>query len=392
MPPRANSATLLTLLVALGVFSVTLYVPSMPAITADFSADSSEVQSTLGLFLLGFAIAQLVVGPVSDRFGRRPVLLVGLVLYVLISLLCAIAPTVEALQWGRFFQGATACVGPVVARAIVRDRLHGMEAMRVFAFIGTALALAPAIAPILGGFIEELAGWRFNFAVLVSFGLLLFTLTLIRIEETHQPTPTHALHPLRLLTTYYRVGRHRYFLGNVLVGSLIFGVMFSYNTIAPYLFIEQLGAPPHEYGYLMLFTVSSYALGSFLSGRLRHRVSGHWLVVLGATSATLGGIALLALSSELNFARVIAPMMAVLFGMGLVLPPSITNAMHPFPEYAGSASALMGFLQMLCGALTTFVAQLLFDGTAVGLGWIALLWGAGSLLFYLALTAGSRTE
>ena len=389
MRARHGEAVLLTMLVALGVFSVTLYVPSMPAITADFAVPAVAVQSTLGLFLLGFAIAQLLVGPLSDRFGRRPVLLVGLVVYLLISILCAIAPTIEALQGGRFLQGAAACVGPVVARAVVRDRYHGLEAVRIFAFIGTALALAPALAPIVGGFIEELAGWRANFGVLALFGALLFGLTMIRFEESHLPTATHALNPLRLSATYLNIVRNRYFLGNVLAGSLIFGGLFSYNTLAPYLFIDKLGASPHQYGYLMLFTVASYATGSYLSGRLRRNVSGHWLIILGTTSAMLGGLMLLLLSGELTYLRVIAPMMAFQLGMGLVLPPSIARAMQPFPHNAGSASALMGFLQMLSGALATFVAQSIFDGSAASLGWIAFLLGSGSLLFYLLLTTGA---
>ncbi len=383
-----GEAVLLTLLVALGPFSVTLYVPSMPAITADFAVPAAAVQSTLGLFLLGFAIGQLVVGPLSDRFGRRPVLLVGLALYLVISALCALAPSIETLQAGRFLQGAIACVGPVVARAVVRDRYQGLEAVSIFAFIGTALALAPALAPIIGGFIEELAGWRTNFGVLALFGLLVLTLTLRRLAESHRPTALHSLRPLRLAGTYLTIARNRYFLGNVLAGSLIFGGLFSYNTLAPYLFIEQLGASPHHYGYLMLFTVSAYALGSFLAGRLRRRVSAHWLIVAGTVSAALGGAALLLLSDELSLVRVIAPMTLFLLGMGLALPPSIALAMQPFPQTAGSASALMGFLQMTSGALATFVAQSLYDGSAVGLGWITFVLGGGSLLTYLLLTRG----
>lgn len=384
-----GEAIMLTMLVALGIFSVTLYVPSMPAITADFGVPAIEVQSTLGLFLLGFALAQLIVGPLSDRFGRRPVLLTGLILYLLISLLCALAPSIGALQWGRFLQGAIACVGPVVARAIVRDRYRGLEAVYIFAFIGTALALAPAIAPILGGIVEQVAGWRANFGVLVLFGLALFILSFKRLRESHRPSPRHGLHLPQLGRTYLAIARNRRFLGNVLAGSLIFGGLFSYNTLAPYLFIEQLHATPLQYGYLMLFTVASYASGSFLAGRLRRRLSGHWLIVLGTSSSLLGGLTMLLLSGELAFARVIAPMMAFQFGMGLVLPPSIANAMHPFPQTAGSASALMGFLQMASGALATFVAQSFFDGTATGLGWITFLLGSGALLGYLGLTAGN---
>ncbi|GAB4355698.1 MAG: multidrug effflux MFS transporter [Gammaproteobacteria bacterium] len=392
MPSESKGAILLTLLVALGVFSVTLYVPSMPAITRDFAVPAGEVQLTLGLFLLGFAIAQLGIGPLSDRFGRRPVLLAGLALYIAVSLLCALAASVEGLQWGRFLQGMAACSGPVVARAIVRDRFHGLEAVRTFAFIGTALALAPAVAPILGGFVEEAAGWRTNFAVLAAFGALLFVLASRRLPESHTPTADHALHPGRLIQNYLAILGNRVFLGNVLAGSLIFGGMFTYNTLAPYLFIEQLGARPHQYGYLMLFTVSAYATGSFLSGRLRRRVTPRRLVLLGTGSATTGGLILLLLSDELGFVRVVAPMMAFLFGLGLILPPTIAEAMHPFPRRAGAASALMGFLQMLFGALATFVAQAVFSGSARELGWITFLLGGGALMIYTALAGRDPAE
>jgi len=162
---------LLTALVALGPISTDLYLPSLPGLARDFGVAAADVQLTLSVFLIGLAVAQLIHGPLSDRFGRRPVLLTGLAIYVVASVACLLAPTIEVLIAVRFVQAVGACVGPVLARAIVRD-VHGREgATRILAYMSAAMALAPAIGPIVGGFVEVWLGWRVNFLLLVAYGL-----------------------------------------------------------------------------------------------------------------------------------------------------------------------------------------------------------------------------
>lgn len=381
----AGLTVLLTACVAFGSLSVSIYVPSMPAIAVQLDATLGSVQSTLSLFLLGFACAQLFYGPVSDRFGRRPVLLTGLSIYVLASIACAFAPTVELLQLARFLQGVGACCGPVVARAVVRDHYPPTEAAKVFSFIGTAVALAPALGPIIGGQLQVYFGWRSIFVVLAAFGILMIALSWWRLPETLREKVMDALKPRRLVQIYASLLRHGFYMGNVLVSSLLFAGLFCYTTLSPFLFIQELGVRPDLFGGLMIFTVGSYAIGSFVSGRLVGRLDARNLVILGATISLAGAVLLFAFANELTLVHVIGPMMAFLLGFGLSLPPSSATALQPFPRVAGSASALMGFLQMAVGGVASLLIQPLYHGTALPLGIMNIGLAAGAIMAFAIL-------
>jgi DHA1 family bicyclomycin/chloramphenicol resistance-like MFS transporter len=198
---------LVTSLVAMGVASMALYVPSLPAIQAEFGVLPSDTQLTLTLFFLGFSGGQLLFGPLSDRFGRRPVLLVGLSLYMVISLSCAFATSIEVLQVGRFLQGFVACVGPVVGRAVVRDAFSGKAAAAAFSVLGTALAVVPAVAPILGGQIQTHIGWRSSFYLLAALSLILLIVCAYRLTESLVQKNPDAIKPVRLIQIYARLYR-----------------------------------------------------------------------------------------------------------------------------------------------------------------------------------------
>ncbi|WP_259781338.1 multidrug effflux MFS transporter [Aestuariispira ectoiniformans] len=380
---------LLTACVAFGSLSVSIYVPSMPSIADELHSSLASVQATLSLFLLGFASAQLLYGPVSDRFGRRPVLLTGLTIYVLASIACAFAPSVEILQLGRFLQGLGACCGPVVARAVVRDYYPPKEAAKVFSLIGTAVALAPALGPIIGGQLQVYLGWRSVFFFLAGFGVMMIGLSWMKLPETLREQVMDALKPRRLVQIYVSLLGHGFYMGNVLVSSLLFAGLFCYTTLSPFLFIRELGIRPDVFGSLMIFTVGSYAFGSFTSGRLVGRLEARNLVVLGATISLIGAVLLFAFSNELTLVRVIGPMMFFLLGFGLALPPSSATALQPFPRVAGSASALMGFLQMAVGGVASFLIQPLYHGTALPLGVMNIGLAAAALIAF-ALMAWPR--
>lgn len=359
---------LLTALVSMGVLSITLYAPSLPAIADDLQTSSASVQATLGLFLFGFAIAQLICGPLSDRFGRRPVLLVGIVLYILASLACALAPSILALQVGRVLQGMAACCGPVIARAIVRDCFEGSDAVRALAFVGTALAVAPAAAPIIGGQVQVWLGWQWNFVVLALIGATLLALSLRFLPETNRHLLADAMRPGPLLSNYAMLLRNRRYLGCVLVGALLFGGVISYNSLAPFLFVNELGMSPDIYGMTMLFTVTGYALGSFTSGRLIGRMRPRPVILIALTIAFAGAVVLMYLSGTLTVVNLLAPMVVYMFGFGLCVPPSMGAALEPFPRVAGSASAMMGFSQMTSAGIASLAVLPLYDGTAAPLG------------------------
>lgn len=391
-PGSRNLIVLLTALVALGPVSVTLYLPSMPALGVEFQTDTGQVQQSFTIFLAGFAAAQLVYGPLADRFGRRPVLIGGLLLYIAGSLACAMSTAIDTFLLARLTQGLGACVGPVVARAIVRDKFERSDAVRAFAFIGTALAVAPAVGPLVGGFLEVWFGWRSAFVFLAGYGALMAWLVLMRLQETIPARDPNAVDAVRLARNYGGLMSNRRYLG--WLAPIVFGLggLFAYNAAAPFLFIEGLGLSPDRFGMLAVFTVSAYATGSWLAGRLEGRLSARGAAGSGLAAAIVGGALMLLLSGELSIARVIGPMMLFVFGFGLLIPACTAAALHPFPRIAGSASALMGFLQMGMGAIGSLIVSTVFDGTALAMGLVlaamALMGGSGFLV--LARAAGTE--
>lgn len=385
-PLTPGKLALITALVAMGVASMALYVPSLPAIQAEFGVAATDTQLTLTLFFLGFSGAQLIFGPLSDRFGRRPVLLVGLVIYGVISLACAFAWGIEALQTGRFLQGFAACIGPVVGRAVVRDMVDGASAAGAFAVLGMALALVPALAPVLGGLIQMHIGWRANFLLLALFAVVLFILCSFKLKESNAETLPDALSPGRLVRIYAHLLRSPYFMGQVIVSGLAFAGFFAYFTQAPFLFIGELGLEADTFGYLMIFTVMGYATGSALSGKFVPRIGARKSVLIGCGFCLSGALLLLLYSGELTLVRAIAPMCVYTIGFGLVIPGSMAEALRPFPRVAGSASAVLGFVQFLCAALTSLIAQYLYDGTTFLLALAILGVAITALTQFLILT------
>ena len=383
--------SLLTALVALGPVSISLYVPSMPSLAVEFRAEAGLVQQSFTIFLAGFAVAQLVYGPLADRFGRRPVLIGGLILYIAASLACALSPGIDEFLAARLAQGLGASVGPVVVRAIVRDRFEHADAVRAFAFIGTAIALAPALGPLIGGFLEVWFGWRSAFLFLVGNGVLMAGLVLARLQETIPRRDPSATNPARLIRNYAGLLSSARYLGYMAPITFCFGGLFAYNTAAPFLFIDGLGLSPDQFGMLAIFTVSTFATGSWLAGRLEGRFSTRRTTTAGLAAAGLATALMLLLAGELSLVRVIGPMMLFVFGFGLFMPGCTAAALQPFPRIAGSASAMMGFLQMGTGAVGSLVLSQIFDGEALSLGLVmavmAALGAAGFLLLAPARAA-----
>jgi DHA1 family bicyclomycin/chloramphenicol resistance-like MFS transporter len=379
---------LLTALVALGAVSTSLYIPSMPALVTEFETEVALVHRSFTIFMVGFASTQLVYGPLSDRFGRRPVLVGGMLLYILASLACALSTSIEPFLLARLAQGIGAAAGPVIGRAVVRDSFAREDAARAFAFIGTALSLAPAFGPLIGGFLQVWFGWQSAFLFLVAYGGLMLWLAFARLKETLPQRDPMATDPLRLMQNYAALLRHRRYMGHLAPGVFGFGGLFAYVSTTPFLFVDQLGLSPDIFGTLTIFTVSGYASGSYIAGRIQGRVPDHTVLRLGLAALGLGAVLMTTLSLDLTIPRVIGPMILFVFGFGLVMPASTARALQPFPRIAGSASAMMGFLQISVGAVGSFVLSVIYDGTAFSLGLamtgLAALGAAG----YLLLVAG----
>jgi DHA1 family bicyclomycin/chloramphenicol resistance-like MFS transporter len=358
---------MLTVLVGLGPLSTDLYLPSLPTLVRAFGTDIATVQLTLSVFLVGFAVSQLAYGPLSDRFGRRPVLLGGIALFCAASLGCMLAQSVEQLVAARFLQAVGACCGPVIGRAVVRDVWGREHAARVLAYMTMAMAVAPAAGPVLGGYLTTEFGWRANFALLSAFAVLMLAAAALFLGETNAHRDPLATRPGRLAANYAGLLRHRRFLGYALCAAFSYSGIFSFISGSSHVLIDGMGLTPTLYGMSFGAIVLGYMVGTFSSGRLTLRLGVDRLVAAGTALQAAAGVAgvALALAGAATLPAILLPVFAYMAGAGLVLPNAVAGAVGPFPTMAGTASALLGFLQMLVASAVGVGVGLLHDGTPV---------------------------
>ena len=358
--PSFGLAALLTTLVALGPLSTDLYLPALPTLVEAFRTDAARVQLSLSIFLVGFAVAQLAYGALSDRFGRRPVMLGGLALYFVASIGCAFASSIEMLIGARFLQALGACAGPVLGRAIVRDVWGPVEAVRVLAYVSGSMALAPLLGPTLGGFLTIWFGWQANFVLLALFsGLQVVAVWLWLGESNAHPDPA-ATRPGRMLGNFRILLLDRNYVGYLLAMSFSFSALFAFISGSSFILIGRFGLRPEVFGMCFGLVVAGYLSGSMLSGSLVRRFGGDRLLMIGAWLGALAGLAMwsLELSGIRHLAAVLGPMFVVTVSVGLVMSNAVGRALAPYSKMAGAASALMGFCQMgIAAAAGIFVGH-----------------------------------
>lgn len=356
-------AILITSLVALGPLSTDFYLPALPAIGAALGADVASTQLTLSVFLFGFAVGQLAYGPLSDRYGRRPVLLVGIVLYMLASVVCTIATSIEALIAARFLQALGACAGPVLGRAIVRDVYGPQDSARMLSYIGTAMALAPLAGPVIGGWLTVWSGWRASFVFLTVYSVILTVAVWRMLGETNGHRDAAAASPGRLLKNFGTLLRDRRYRGVLLCNALAYSGLFAFISASPFVFINMFGFSPQGMGLAFGVMVSGYMSGSTISGRLSRRFGPERLLHRGTLVGVLAGLTMLglALGGVHHPLAVMIPMWFSAAAIGLVMPNAAAIGMAPYPQMAGSAASLMGFSQMGLAALAG-----IFVGHALG--------------------------
>jgi len=364
-PDRAPVVVLLTMLVALGPISTDLYLPSLPAIRDAFAVDAGTAQLTLSVFMAGFAVSQLAYGPISDRFGRRPALLGGLALYLGATLACALAGSIGALIAARFLQALGACAGPVLARAIVRDVFERQRGAEVLAYMTMAMALAPALGPMAGGYLQVAFGWRAAFAALLAFAAVLLLGVALMLPETNAHRDPVATRPGRILATYRRLAGEPVYRGYVLTLTFTFAGLFAFVSGASFTLIEGFGLSPDAFALAFAVVVVGYMIGTFLSGRLSRRLGVDRLIGAGVAANVLGGAGMAALvaAGVGGAAGIVAAQAVYMLGAGLVLPNSMAGAVGPYPRVAGSASALLGFVQMGFAGLVGVAVGQAADGT-----------------------------
>ena len=351
--------------VAVGPLSTDMYLPSLPDMTRIFGTEVSMVQLTLSVFIAGFAVAQLVYGPLSDRYGRLPLLLGGLGLFFVASVACAFATTIEALIALRFLQAVGACAGPVLGRAIVRD-LHDRErAARMMSYLGAVMGFAPAVGPVIGGYLHGAFGWQANFIALAALGAGAWLLVRFLLRETLAHPDPQALDSRRLVTTYAAILGDREFLGYGLAGAFAFAGLFAFISGSSFVLIDVLGVASEDFGYYFGAIVVSFMAGALTSARLVARYGLDQLLARSVGVLPLAGLSMAALAwgGVASVAAVVAPMAIYMVAVGFVLPNSLAAALAPYPQKAGRASAMFGFLQMASGALAGAAVGVLHDGT-----------------------------
>lgn len=386
-PTSFAVAALLTALVAFGPISTDLYLASLPDMARDFGVGIGHAQLTLSVFLVGFAVAMPVYGPLSDRFGRRPVILAGVIIYLVGSLACMLAPSMEVLVASRFLQAAGACCGPVVGRAVVRDVYPREQAARVMSYMASAMALAPFAAPILGGWLHSLLGWRSNFVLLALFGLALLVAVWRWLEETNAHKDVGALSPLTMAANYRILLGDRRVLGYAATVALVYGGMFAFISAASFVLIEVLGLAPATFGFGFAVVISGYIAGGLVAGRQTARLGIDRMILIGTVGCALAGFAALALawSGVVALAAVLLPLMVYFMSAALVLPNATAAAIAPHPRMAGTASALVGFIQMVAGSLAGWLHAATFDHTTRPLAMLVACMGLGALALFILL-------
>lgn len=396
MPDKPLSPPIWILVVATatGPLALNIFVPSMPGLVRVFDTDYATIQLTLTLYLVGVAVAQLAYGPLSDRFGRRPTLLAGLAIYAIASLLCAFAWSIETLIVGRILQAVGGCAGMVLGRAIVRDVFERDRAASVIALVTMAMAVAPAMAPALGGFLESSFGWHSTFLVPMAMGLVVLAASIPLLHETNL-TPIPRIDLPSMLRSYGELLRSRAFLGYAGNTAASVGAFFAFLAGGPYVVIEILHRPPSEYGLYFVLISGGYMTGNFVASRMSQRLGVDRMIPLGVGVSTVGGLASVGLlvAGIVTTASVFLPMMLVAVGNGISQPNGIAGAVSVNPRIAGAASGLMGFGQMATGAVFTIVVGLLQNQTDHrAMAGMILFACIASFFFHLLARSDGRTR
>jgi MFS transporter, DHA1 family, multidrug resistance protein len=373
---------LLSFLTALGPLSMDMYLPSLPEIARSLHAPVLDAQLTISAYLFGFAVGQIFYGPISDRFGRKPVLLIAVVLYALATIGCAMAQSIESLIAARFLQAFGGAGSIVLARAVVRDIYSGARAGRELSLMGAITGFAPIVAPMIGGVLQTVLGWRAIFIVLLGFAVVSGAMAALLLPETLRERASGPF-SLRAMGGHYRsVLAHRGFLANLGILTASFVGLFAWVSGAPIVMQgERYGLSPLVFGVTFALGALGYTGGTFLASRIVMRLGLDRTMGIGCVVLAVGGLALVAVvaSGLDDVIWFVGAMMIYLAGLGLALPTSMAGALTPFPDRAGTASSLLGFTQqsgaaIAAAAIGVYLGRSAWPvaGTVVVMGFVSL--------------------
>jgi DHA1 family bicyclomycin/chloramphenicol resistance-like MFS transporter len=369
---------LLAALSAFGPLSIDFYLPGLPALTSDFGVGASLGQATLTACLLGLAVGQLFVGPLSDRLGRRPPLLVGLVLYCAASLACAAAPSIWALVGLRLVQGLGGSAGIVVARSVVRDLVEGVEAARLYSILMVVLGVVPILAPILGGAFLHVTSWRGLFVILAAVDAGILAATWRWLPETLPADRRRK--PGSAGVGFLELLRDRYFAAYAVVMGLGFAAMFSYIAGSSFVLEDIYGVSAQAYGLIFGMNALGIVAASQLNRALIGRASPRQLLAAGVTAQAVAGVGVLVVVlAGIGLPGILPCLFVSVASIGLIIPNATALALTDYPHAAGKASALLGMLQFAFGALAAPLVGIAGRGTAVPMALLMAAFGAGAL-------------
>jgi DHA1 family bicyclomycin/chloramphenicol resistance-like MFS transporter len=378
---------LLAMLIAFQPMSTDLYLPAMPALAEAFDAPAASVQATLSIYIAAFAFAQLLAGPLSDRFGRRPVAIGGVLAYVAGSLLAALAGGLGTLVAGRVLQAVGTCCTVVCARAIVRDRYDAATGARRLSQAASWVGLMPLAAPLLGGALVAPFGWRATFVVMTLFGLVTLIACLRLLDESNRQPDRRALRPGPMLANYLAVLRSPTWIAFTLIGTAMYWGLFAFLAESSFVFVGLFGLSPTAFGVAFAMVTTGFVLGTFAVRRVLPRIGIRRTLLAATVLSSTAGVAMLvlALSGAQHVAAVMAPQFVFVFAHGLSQAAWQAGSVAPFPRTAGAAAALTGFVQNVAAAGGGWLVGRLHDGSTLPMATMVSTAGIGGLLVALTL-------
>lgn len=373
MRERLTYATLVGL-VAYAAIATDLYLPGIGAMVRDFGVSEADGQLTLSTFMIGIAFGQLIFGPLSDYYGRLPMVTIGTWLFILTSIACAFAPSMEFLWLMRLLQGMAAASGPVIARAMVRDSYRGNRAAQVMASLGAAMAVVPLIAPTIGAWVLIWFDWPATFLTLAIFGIVV----LLGLRLFEESAPRIHQGEIRILIVFKRLITYfhdRRFVGYQICGTASFGAIFAYLSTVSFFMFDVFDIAPENFGYAFAVSIFGFMCGSLLSSSLVMRVGADNTMAFGCIITAVAASVLLfsAMREDLQIVTLALSSTLIFAGIGLISANATMGAVSLFPETAGSASAAYGFVHAIIAALVGYIAGIAYDGTLVPTAIITLI-------------------